>query len=436
MPRNNLHARLREPVVDGGGLQKILRIPLANPAYLHGILQPAALSQNLMVPGDPHFEDKHMVPLLFSRACAVHIQRHLLLIAVDLNLRLLLRPVRIPAAAQMDEGLIAPPGLVRIERVLLHPAVHGHQTLVVLAVISRLVPSVRAEVEHIPHIGAPQMGHPVEHPQHIFVVQRLELFGIVPLLRRRRLQAVEGVRAVLREAYAPVRVSFVEFLKEGVIILKLPFIPSEVQIIRKDVGNVVQRTVHGEHIGVGHGCQPGTVHGMSQIVQNTMVFQQILRHAAHADLVGQRPQDDGGVVIILGDELPHLGHRVGPPSGHMYGNVGNLRPYDQAPAVAQIVKIPAVLIVGQAHGGSAGLQNQLHVQILHLPRNGIPHPRKVLMPRHAPERIGFPVQEESPLRIKGKGAASEIRPHPVRRHAVHCQLRIRMIQIRILPSVP
>ncbi len=47
---------------------------------------------------------------------------------------------------------------IQVEAVLLRLAVEGHQPLVVHARLAALVPGVRREVEHVPHVGGPHPG--------------------------------------------------------------------------------------------------------------------------------------------------------------------------------------------------------------------------------------------------------------------------------------
>ena len=57
----------------------------------------------------------------------------------------------------MDEGLVAEPCLVGIESILLVLPVKGYQTLVVLTCFAAFVTGIRGKVEHIPHMGRPQI---------------------------------------------------------------------------------------------------------------------------------------------------------------------------------------------------------------------------------------------------------------------------------------
>ena len=76
------------------------------------------------------------------------------------------------------------------------------------------------------------------------------------------------------------------------------------------------------------------------------------------DLVGQAPHSNAGVVVILEDQLFHLGQGVGTAVFHVHGDVGDLCPDDKALFVAQVIEMLCVLIVGQPDGVGPDLQNE------------------------------------------------------------------------------
>ena len=93
-----------------------------------------------------------------AQADAVGEQLHLGLVGIDGNAAGVLHPVDVPLAADVHEGLVAEPGLVGVEGILLILAVEGDQALVVHAVFAALVAAVGGKVEHVPHVGGPDGG--------------------------------------------------------------------------------------------------------------------------------------------------------------------------------------------------------------------------------------------------------------------------------------
>ena len=62
---------------------------------------------------------------------------------------------------------------------------------------------------------------------------------------------------------------------------------------------------------VCNGGQAGRVKLLAELFQIVVGVHQLLRDAADQDLVGDAPEHDGGVVVVLDDELLHLLHDVG-----------------------------------------------------------------------------------------------------------------------------
>ena len=139
-----------------------------------------------------------------------------------------------------------------------------------------------------------------------------------------------------------------------------------------------------------------------------MVLQQVLIHGAGGgDLVAEAPDRDGGVVVALGDELPHGGEGVLPPVRHVHGDVGDLRPDHDAVLVAQVVEGLGVLVVCKTHGVGADLPDHGHVCNVVLIGEGVALALPVLVAAHAPEGIKAAVQQEALLRVEIEDAAAE-----------------------------
>ena len=70
-----------------------------------------------------------------------------------------------------------------------------------------------------------------------------------------------------------------KIIKKRIIVLHFPDIPAIVQVITADIRKRNQRTVRLEQEQVCHRGNPRPVHLMNQVIQNPVVFHQILRHA-------------------------------------------------------------------------------------------------------------------------------------------------------------
>ena len=361
-----------------------------------------------MLAGDGHLKGKHLVPLLGLPQTAVHIEGHFRQVGVNLDFGDILGPVHIPAAAGVHKGLLAPVGLIQVEGVLLDFAVKGNKALLVFAVLAALVPAVGSKVEHIPDVGSPQPGPVGNHFGHVLMEDALVGLGIVTLFGMGSLVGRIGVGAVLAEADAAVGILGVIVVKEFIVLVQVPQIPAEIEVIAVHIGDLQDGAGDLQHEYVGHSGGPGGVQLVGQIVEGAVVFQQLLVHrAGGGDLVGEAPHGDAGMVVVLDDEFLHLAQGVGPAVMHVHGDVGNLGPDHQALLIAEVVEGLGVLIVGQPDGIGTHLEDQGQVLLHHLFRDGNTHPLAVLVAGDAPQRVGPAIEEETLLRVNLEFAAAK-----------------------------
>ena len=158
---------------------------------------------------------------------------------------------------------------------------------------------------------------------------------------------------------------------------------------------------------------------MAQVVEDAVVFNEgrIFR-TPHGDLVGEAPNDDGRMVVVLGDELLHLGNGVFKTIFKVTGDVRNFRPDDHAVLIAQVVEILVVLIVRKADGRRAELADVFHVLPVMLRQQRVADSPAVLMAGDAAQRVFFAVEDEAALRIDLKRAAAKAGLHAVDDFAV------------------
>ena len=143
----------------------------------------------------------------------------------------------------MHERILAPVCLVYIECILFDSAVHRHKPLLVLAVLTALITSVRSEIKQIPHVRCPQIRTLLDHFCHMLVVNTLIFLRVIAPLRIRTVICRIRVRAVLGESDHPVGVSAVIFVKEAVVLFQFPDVPAKIEIVAVHIRYLQHRTV-------------------------------------------------------------------------------------------------------------------------------------------------------------------------------------------------
>ena len=387
-----------------------------------------------MLTRDGHLEAEHHISLPGGKQFAVQIQTDLVLVGVGLDLGDLLSAVHIPAAAEVDKRLGVVPGrFVQIKSILLELAVEGDKPFLVFAVLAALVPAVRAEIEQVPHMGGPQPGPRFDHAQHMLVVDALVALGVVALLRRRALIRRVGIGAILRKADAAVGEFGVVFVKEVIVLFQLTQIPAEVEVVAVDVGNFEDRAVGVQHKDIGHRGGAGGVECMAQFVEGAVVFQQLFVDGGGSrDLVGQAPDRDAGVVVILHDQFGHLGEGVFPPAVHMHRDIGDLGPNDKTVFIAEVVEKLGVLVVGQTQRVGPQFLDDGHILLHHGGGQRGAGALAVLMAGDPAQRIAAAVEQEALLRVDLKFPAAE----PGADRVPAGQTGGSRVEVRVVQAVP
>ena len=267
----------------------------------------------------------------------------------------------------------------------------------------------------------------------MFVVDGLVGLAPVTLFGVAVLVGGVGVGAVLRQADDHIGVLLVELVKPRIVLFQLPQIPAEIQVVTADVRQLDKGVVHIQHKGVGHRRGAGGVQLVAQVVENPVVLHHIGGHTARGrDLVGQPPADDGRVVVVLHDQLGHLADRVGPAVFHVFGDVGDFGPDDQAVLVAQVVEVLGVLIVCQAHGVGAHLAQQGHVLLVLGVSQCTAQTLAVLVAGCAAEPVDPAVEQKALVRVKPDGTAAV----PDADAVATVQAGRDGVEVRVLDAVP
>ena len=163
------------------------------------------------------------------------------------------------------------------------------------------------------------------------MIKRLIGFRIISFFRPAALILRIRVRAVLAEADSPVRVLSVIIIQKFIVLFQFTEIPAKIQVIAVHIRNFQNRAVRFQHENVGHRRGACLIHPVTQLLQQPVVLQKVLvDRTGRGNFIAQSPDSDGRMVIALGNQLFHLMQRIFPSVPHVHGNIGNLRPDDNA----------------------------------------------------------------------------------------------------------
>ena len=228
-----------------------------------------------------------------------------------------------------------------------------------------------------------------------------------------------------------------ELIEPGAVHGGIAAVPTEVMVVGNGIGDVDILLIHIAHGNNCHGGGTGLVQLVAQIVENMVVLQQIgILGILHGDLVGQTPDNDGGMVVILDDQLLHLVDGVLAAAGHMLGNIGNFRPDDLTVLVAQIVEILIMLIVGQTDGSSAHLTDVLNIFLMMLGQQSVADAPAVLMAADTAQGVSLTIENEALFGMDLIAAAAETGADTVDSFAVLYRLYLGGVEVGILAAMP
>ena len=103
---------------------------------------------------------------------------------------------------------------------------------------------------------------------------------------------------------------------------------------------------------MGDGGQAGGIQFLCQRIQLLVVGHQLLGDTADENLIGNAPEHDGRMIVVLDDQLLHLLDAVLMGRGVLAhdGNEGDLGPDGKAQLVTGIIEVLRMLIVSQTNG--------------------------------------------------------------------------------------
>ena len=168
-----------------------------------------------------------------------------------------------------------------------------------------------------------------------------------------------------------------------------------------------------------------------------MVFKKIRCGASgHGNLIGQTPNHDTWMIVILCDQLFHLGNSIFPSCVHMIRDIRNLCPDYKTFLIAQIIEILIMLIMCQTDGCSTHLTDQFDIFFVMFREQCISQTPAVLMAGYTTQRIAFSIQNEAFIRINFKSTAAKTCAYSIQNFFALFQRNFCSIQIGIFSSIP
>ena len=197
-----------------------------------------------------------------------------------------------------------------------------------------------------------------------------------------------------------------EIIQPRPIVLHLSAVPAKIMVIAFYICNMMHGAFHRGHSHMGNGCKTGWIQLFRQGIQFFMVFHQLLGNAPDQDLVGNSPETDRGVIVILNDQFFQLADTILMGFGIFveHTDKGDLRPDNKSQLVAGVIEILGMLIMCQTDSVCPQLFDQLCVLVVVFSCQSVPFIKHILMAAHAPQRRLFSVDDKSLLRIAGKAA--------------------------------
>ena len=210
-----------------------------------------------------------------------------------------------------------------------------------------------------------------------------------------------AVHPVLRKAEGHTGVIRAELADEAGVVPHLAVVPTIVEIIADAVGDEVELAVVLDAVEVGRRGQAGGVELFCQAVElrDLVVHLETLAH--HGDLVLDAPEADGGVVLVLEDQLGELAFGVFQNAvvAVRHGQHGDLGPDHKAFFVTQVIEILRVLVVRKAHCIGPQLLEDGHVLIQLSTGEGAAHSLAVLVLSDAVQPQMLAVEGEALRRV-------------------------------------
>ena len=140
----------------------------------------------------------------------------------------------------------------------------------VLSVLAAFVSAIGTEVEHIPHMGCPQILPGEELADQGLMVNSLVFFGIVTGIGV-GVVPVQRLAAILGAADGLIRMLGMELVEPGAVVIQFAAVPAEVMVIADGVGDGNILVMGG---GGGHGChggKSGLVHSVAEVIEHFVI---------------------------------------------------------------------------------------------------------------------------------------------------------------------
>ena len=161
---------------------------------------------------------------------------------------------------------------------------------------------------------------------------------------------------------------------------------------------------------MGNGGGTGGIQLLTQLLQVVVAFHQLLADAANQNFVGNAPEHDGRVVVVLDDQLGHLAAAVcvGILAGFEHADERNLGPNGKTDGVAGVIEILTVLVVGQTNGVGTDFLDHLGILVMVVNAQSVAFVQAVLMAGNTAQRGGHAIDGKAAVRGDGVAAHTNI----------------------------
>ena len=188
------------------------------------------------------------------------------------------------------------------------------------------------------------------------------------------------------------RIQPVELVEKFLILRNLSVIPAIIEVITHGVGYMVHMTLRFHIMQIGAGSESRRIQLLRQFIEAFHCTVHILVFPKHGYLVLNPPEKDGWVVAVLKDQFCQLLPGIFQESRFLrHAEHGNLRPHHETVAVAHIIDIRSMLVMGQPDHVGSHLVNQPEIFLTFLTSHRVSHPFTVLVDPHSVKHKLFSV---------------------------------------------
>ena len=186
-------------------------------------------------------------------------------------------------------------------------------------------------------------------------------------------------------------------------------------IVADHIGDMMKRAFDRRHTYMGDRCQSCRIQLFYKRVQFFVVLHELLGNSSDQDLIGDSPEADGRMVIVLDDKFFHLADTVLMCFRIFIHHTDkrNLCPDHKSKFVTCVIEILVMLIMCQTDRICSQLFDQLRIMIMLFFAQRVSFIKHILMTAHSAQRRLFSVDDKSFFRIAGEASHTYARVHLV-----------------------